>query len=853
MRKRTPKTPAATMSKDGVITTFSKTTAGNEKPLDLNSLGLPDVSGGIYQRIKNNEDITQLFPDVELSIQILSSSILSPNDMTTTSLIYNVEDIDIPNDVNTYIISEIKKHMNKEYKLVNKLPTMLKESLFTKGAYIEAIIPNEKITSITQSTNDVSGEVSLENLEEVVNNTEALGILSTEGVKLHDGITEDDLFLDINDNITNLVLPSKFMELTTESLRSSLVTDELSVEDRLYKKNAKVTKEASIVAIDSVPLTDSETLTKPTILKLPTVATIPVHMANDPEEHIGYFILLNDKGTPIVDGSGFKLTDEATNDALYASDVKSNIIKKAKQALHGITKEDPKLNDIEDAYVTLAKKMINEKISGGSYGESVEVIDEHELYKIMFHRALSNKKTKLLYVPKEYVSYMAFEYRDNGTGKSLIEKVAMLYSIRSILLISRLMANMKNSVTTTEVSATLSDNDPDPQGTMEKIISETLKSRQTRLPIGINKVDDLVDWANKVGFKYNIQGQGLPNMELSVEESSSDKVVPDDELDDKLQEYIIMSFGLTKDMVMAGYDPEYATIAISNNVLLAKRVMVYQDKFSEMLSDYASKILRNDGYIKTKVKSIISSNISTIKRMLIKTIVDEETKAYLENDENVINYVLNVYIKHLKVSFPRPEVNEATNMKDTLSTYTDTVDELLDILISSDSLPDELTGDMSNSIDDIKAAMKTMLIKEWAVNNNYVPEITNFLTLDNTGKPVFDILDDYSEYTDQLSTVLLKYFKKNKKQKDKVNDKLTKIEEGDDANDGSEDNSNYGDTGANDATDNTDDGNYSASGAGDNNGIPSDDNTVDNTEGDNNNEADGGKGGVEGDFKIEDV
>lgn len=795
MGKTKPRTPAATINNSGAIATFSKTTESDKTPIDLNTLGLPDVSEGVYQKLRNNEDITKLFPDVELSIQILTSSILSPNDMTTTSLIYSVDDIDIPSDVNTHIISEIKKHMDKEYDLESKLSIMLKEALFTKGAYIEAIIPNEKIADMTST----SGEVSLESLEEVISSSGSLGLLSTEEITA-DNLTETDMLLDINDNMSNLLLASKHMELTRESFSESLYTDELSTEERLYRKNSKLKQDKTVVAIDSIPLTEDSSLSKPTVMKLPTVATIPVHLANSPEDHIGYFILLNDKGTPIVNSTNFKMSDKKAEEILHTSDIKTTMIKKAKDALHGITKDDPTLKDVETTYITLAKKMIKEKVTGGSYEDAVEVIDEHDLYKIMFQRALSRQKTKLLYIPKEYMSYMAFEYRDNGTGKSLIEKVAMLYSIRSILLVSRLMANMKNSMTTTEVSATLSDNDPDPQGTMEKIISESLKTRQTQLPIGINKVDDLVDWAHRYGFKYNIKGVGLPDMSLSVEESSTDKAVPDDELDNKLQEHIIMSFGLTKDMVMAGYDPEFATIAISNNVLLAKRVMVYQDKFSNMLSDYASKILRSDGYIKTKVKQIINSNLSKIKSMLLKTIVDSETKEHLKNDTNLEKYVLNAYIKHLTVSFPRPEVNETTNMKDTLDTYVDTVDVLLDLLISSDAIPEELSGDVVMGIDDIKAAMKTMLIKEWTVNNNYVPEITNFLTLDNTGKPVFDVLENYSNYTEQLSTVLLAYYKKNKKQVNKTNDKFSKLEEEDDESDGGSGTDNIDDDGGTDTT-----------------------------------------------------
>jgi len=806
---------------DGIIREAGKK---SNKPsnVTLNSLGLPDVATSVSERLKNNDDIVALFPDVELSIQILSSSILSPNDMSTTSLIYTPPEIEIPSEINNVILNTIKTYMDKEYKLKDKLMDILRESLFTKGAYIEAVLPADKIMSVITPNSD-SGEVSLESIDkEIIENGKSLGILggtcntdkkitlSTEDIDVDidtpNGYSEDDLGLHITDTPSEMFIGKEFMKLTTESLEDALYNTELSVEEKMYKRVNKLNKTVDVVKIDYTETGDGND--KATIIKLPAVATVPVHLKSDPSNHIGYFILLDESGTPINTSTTLN-NMKAQEDLLYASDVKSAMITKAKHALKGITKKDALLKDVEDLYIKLAKDMVNKRVATGIYGDTVEAVEEYDLYKVMFFRALANQKTKVMFLPKEYVSYMAFDYRENGTGKSLIEKVAMLFSIRSILLISRLMGNMKNSVTTTEVTATLDEDDHDPQATMEKIISETLKTRQTQIPIGITKVDDLVDWAHKVGFRYNIKHPALPDMSIDVSESNTSKAVPDTDLDESIQEYIIMSFGLTKDMVLAGYDPEYATIAITNNVLLAKRVMVLQDKLSAMLSKHLTKILRSDTIIKNAITNIITSNLKPIKSLLKKRVVDKELVEYFKKDENVISYVLNGYLKHVNITLPKPEVKENTNMKEAFETYKDTVDDILDVIISSDAIPDGLSGEISDNMDDIKAAMRTMLVKEWNSNNNYVPEINNFLTLDNTGKPVFDILDDYNVYIEQLTATILPFFKKNKKFIDKTNEALDKIEEGEQEEDtentpdGDEDTggttSDGGDTGTDDA------------------------------------------------------
>jgi len=94
MSKRTPKIPKFVKDDPYLETIISKLTSkdnapkGKEHSVPLNGAGLNKVTDSVRERIRNNEDIVQLFPDVELAIQILTSSILSPNDMMIPTLQY---------------------------------------------------------------------------------------------------------------------------------------------------------------------------------------------------------------------------------------------------------------------------------------------------------------------------------------------------------------------------------------------------------------------------------------------------------------------------------------------------------------------------------------------------------------------------------------------------------------------------------------------------------------------------------------------------------------------------------------------------------------------------------------------
>jgi hypothetical protein len=80
---------------------------------------------------------------------------------------------------------------------------------------------------------------------------------------------------------------------------------------------------------------------------------------------------------------------------------------------------------------------------------------------------------------------------------------------------------------------------------------------------------------------------------------------------------------------------------------------------------------------------------------------------------------------------------------------------------------------------DIKNIMKAILIKNWMADNKFIPEMSDFLTLDNTGKPKFDILEEYLTYTESVTGTLVPFLKKMQKLKENTDTKISNIENND--------------------------------------------------------------------------
>lgn len=768
-------------------------------PAELN---FKDITTSIKDKISNNDDIVMLFPDIELAIQILVSSVLAPNDMVNVVLQYEApEKIVLPTNVKQQLLDTLERYMDSEYNIIDKLPIILRESLFTKGAYIEAVIPEASLDdAINQVAND---KITLESYLKNSNNTylsnrnhsyfistesSTNGVIATvsnskptKGKSIE--ITQEDLGIHVTDNPQVLMYSKKILDKKQKMSRernskamkisSETVYEEL---DRMFRPDSTLVFK-DYIEIQNKDNASRESIGSPLVMKLPVEAVIPIHVTSDPSKHLGYFIVLDENGNPINIKDDMLNYQEAMGNTLYFnnSSTSNSLIQKAKLALQGFQKEVPVINELETIYNDIVENMIKSKLREGEFGELADLKYNADVFKVMFSRSLKAQQTKVLFLPVDLVAYYAFEYRDNGTGKSLIEKNTLLYSIKAMLMFARLMASIKNSINTTVVSATLDENDPDPEATREKIISESLKTRQSTLPLGLIRPDDLTEWTHKVGFMYKIQHPALPNMELDVTDTAPSKTVPDEELDNKITERILMSYGLTPEIVMSGYSSDFATTVASKNLLFAKRCTSLQLGFMAQVTEHVRKIARNDFNLINKLTEIIKTNIKEIKKLIPNTENSEDDINFKRiSEKDIIEYLLDKYINHTNIGLPAIVMTDAAALKNSFAEFKANLEEIVDAVFTSTTFSDKYAGKLSEEIDGAKDIFKATAILEWLSNNNYMPEITDIFVKDDEGNPTFDLFGQYLSYKDTLADLVTKFAKDANKAKTKSDKALTK-------------------------------------------------------------------------------
>lgn len=827
------KIPNLVKDNPNVSAILSKLNTTENKPITkknwdyelLNSNYL-DISKYNKEKIKNIEELISLFPDLEMPIDILITSIICPNDMLTTNLVYNIPNLEIPETVKQSIITNIKDYIDKNYDISKKLYYILRETLFTKGAYIEAIIPESSLDDLVNERLRLQTGVNAEdyvnvnkeenfflgnpnsndyvinyNMEEYVTTYVKPKLVKQEVKSISCSVK--DLGIEITENLSNFNIKNKKLNNLKNAVKNKIYkkfsanSEENNREeinnnlDKFFKKKEFYSKE-EILELSTVKDASRRTIGKPLVIKLPVEAVIPIFMKNEPETHLGYFVIVDENGLPIAgDDIDYKADRDmsinvgATSRTNINNDRKLGLITKARDALQGITDDEPSLNNLEEIYNTLIEQQIIKRLDSGLLKDVYELENNNDIYKLVFNRALKNKETKLVFIPTEMVMYYAFEYRKNGTGKTILEKSALLLSIRGILFFARMMGTLKNSITNTVTTVTLDEDDPNPEQSSEKTKSEILKSREALLPIGLTSVKDMSSWVTMLGNKIKVIHPGLPNIDISTEDEATQKIVPDEELDNKILEAVIMSIGLNPEIVLAGYQTDYATTVNSRNLLMAKKTLRKQDILNPLINEHVIKYCLNDGNIPKLIKNIIEENITDIKK--IKSNVkkkdkedrtEEETEIANIKDSEIVEYLAESCISNLTVSLPELEVTDADAMKLAFDNYVQSISTYIEEVFNNEAYSPDIIGEFGNKINLFKSILKSECIVNWMAENKYLPELAEFLTYNKDGKTNFDAINNFMAHVGQLADSVYDAtngIKKTRKASDKTNNKLDEI------------------------------------------------------------------------------
>lgn len=741
-------------------------------------------------------NIQQNLPDVELAKQILVTSIISPNDLVSTEIFFNLDDTnDYLGSAGKSMLKCVENVMKKHFKIEKSLQPFLEAALFDDGSVPVIVLPESSLDHAINSGNVISKEDIGDLVNQSTGTVKSLGILtnpkaednsdlftqltaSIENINLktplaYDPKLDPKINISVIDNYEALKLPRLNEKIIHDRLANTYRKNQLGMElfnpererskhfgkgqlqpgatgevnDRVKQVMSSFTERQyqteTVLSLKTKNKVEQEMIGHPLVMRVPHESCIPIFPPSDPTNHIGYYIVIDNTGNPVripVDSDYIENMINANNDNTDMSDFLSQ---KVNQAQFGAGQNSAqKYDEMYKAFSKVIEEDLVTRLSG-MYGGDLSLGATDEIYKLMFARAMAKKHTQLIFVPKTLLTYFAFDYNDYGMGISLLEKSKMIASLRSVLMYANVMASVKNSITQREVDIQLDPADPNPEKTIEEYLHVVAKATRSESPFGEFDPLNIVTNLTNSGVSVNVSGHpGFPETKAAVNHTNTNMGKVDTELDEMLKKWHIMSMWLTPETVDAATGPDFATSVHANNILLAKRNQIAQDVYTEKWSEHIRKICYNSKPILDDLKKILEQNRKFINKTFAKTYTDDE----------IINY----FLMNIFVELPRAETAKFEMQLEALNQYSEALDKILtDAFISTNILASDMIGDIGMTVDATREIVKAYYIRRYCKINNIMPELFDMVTVDNDGKSVVNMLDEHVEHTTVMSKALL--------------------------------------------------------------------------------------------------
>ncbi len=747
----------------------------------------------LSKRAKKSVDaaaVLKLLPDVELGIRILTSCILSPSDMTGGDMNWLGPEELLPSDINATLIKRIRQHFDRVYKIKPLLPKILRKCLAEDGSYPVCVIPENVIDDIINGQKRLSMESIRGFVHEKSNLMKSIGILGsyketeTKGLnvsfesmqatalKEDDGygrlhfdnghfkneyvyVTDNPLVLriqDINNVARSEKAKSAYSTIAQEAMGNPKIT-EYRIERSLYSK--KDTKGEQVVAFKRPDELNRNTIGNPLIKRFPAESVIPVFVPGEPEKQIGFFICLDEEGVPIQAPGGDQYYNNLSSGFGGAtnSSMTSGIIQRVKSNLgNNVSFDNQSTKHMEmsvQIYSELVEKDLLSRVKNGIRSSNVNISTNHQIYEIMLARTLSKKLTQMLYIPADYMTYIAFKHGDDGIGQSLLDDTATINALRIVLLFSDIIGSIKNSIGRTMTTLKLDERDPDPMKTIEIAQNEIVRGRQLSVPLSVSNVTDITDFIQRAGFEWKFEGHpSVPDVSFDFQDVQSNKARPDSDLQDSLRKASIMGTYVSPEMVDNGFNSEFAASVVANNILFSKRIIELQEIFNPQITDHLKKCVKFSQPLMADLKEILIQNKDKLKLDEIEVhdyagnLIDDERK-----EKIVINDLLDKFLEGFAVELPKPSSVTLDQQMTDLETYSSAVDKALDLAYMNDQIINENSmGEFSQNIEMLKGLYKAHFMRRYLTEKGILTELADITSLDEEGKPAIDMPADTEEH-----------------------------------------------------------------------------------------------------------
>jgi hypothetical protein len=708
-----------------------------------------------------------LAPEIGRADSILTSSILSPNDLQKNDLNFecSIEGLEDDETLTTEINNLLNDHFNNNLKLNDKLPKWVSEILFESGAKAILCLPPQITDNMFDSLNP--RQHSHESLQDTVNKlmnhdlfnnndlliaNEQYNIQSSILDKSHYNqlislevfsavkqacVSNEDLidsgilkspkilsslinpllqsFIDSNEELSLFKLSTNLdvLNYSTESKTlmrtkfNNALVKKFKGDERVtrYVKNTHHPIEEPIMSILDYCYKDKDLRYEQNKKIHPTLIELPT------ESVIPVCI----PGSVSEHLGYFILLDEfgyplsIRNELNNSNYCKPGTVDSSYRLLFNDLCSDRNINQtvMEQIFDHVFSTVTNFKLK--SLGiENIKLIKYDDLNKVLFYRLLGKKRTNILFVPEILLTYFAFAYTDQGCGQSKLDDLKFALAVKTTLLMANMVASMNAAVDHHRIEVNIDPKETNPEKLLHDLREIYISNN---LP-----VPSLNPWEtanNVVRRSLQIVPKNIPGMtdfDVSVGSGEPRRGTTQvgSEVFDHINEMIKDGMGVPANALDKLPEEEYSRSVATNNILFARQLTEYQSVVIYNVSKIIRTYLSFDVALQTKLLEIIQKapNIKDSKRFNMKKLIDNIT-----------------------LTLPSPQLAPDKSKFSEIKEFTDAIRDLTDMIY-----PEELDVD-NESIKEGRKVMKaffrqkatlTLIEKLGFMDMIPLDDITNF-------------------------------------------------------------------------------------------------------------------------------
>lgn len=416
----------------------------------------------------------------------------------------------------------------------------------------------------------------------------------------------------------------------------------------------------------------------------PSEADIPVNVNGEIGKPFGHILLMDpETGEPLKATSDVKFYQgtKGANDEKRGPMMGSinQVIESIRNVADGAECKEDMAWMVEFASAQLEKELV-EGFLNGDLQKDVTISLTEENKKLFWSRAMRQQGVRAVFVPSDYVTYVAIDYNRLGVGRSLVDEAKLHITRLAVLDTADALAQMENAISHTLLEITPEAQDVDVKNTIAMARDEWFANNPTLHDIiGYNNVsiDTVLDRFKEQTLTIKVNAGENPYVAAPEFQAGQMQREPLKSIDRDTRENLLNTvagyFGLKRSWLEdTGEGNDFAIEALADQELLRNQTNDYSRTFSRFFTEIMRKHIRVNEPLIGDLLEVIKENKKLYMKpdqgeLDITDEVREKVNADADGEEltaeemDVIRVVLKDFLNNFYVVLPTPAITDSLN------------------------------------------------------------------------------------------------------------------------------------------------------------------------------------------------